>query len=255
MSSSRQCGTMRHSRLWRPAIWLHYSAVSMLHPMEAAPEGPRKMQMHFEKNSRGCSFTPAGDPCDCILPTHGSRRGLESVAPPGLAATAAARAAFALVLACGSILTTACGAPPIAQPIPFNHGIHTANSLTCDVCHEFVFERANAGIPRVEVCAACHAADITQNPAARPYIERIRANAQQGTEIPWVRLYRLKPNVYFSHRRHTKIAGLDCSVCHGNIGDSHTPVSRPVARTLDMDGCMDCHEKRGVDINCSWCHR
>lgn len=170
--------------------------------------------------------------------------------------TALAHATFGVALLWLAILSIACSTTPVAQqPIPFNHGIHKDNALTCDLCHESVFERANAGIPRVEICATCHSADITQNPAALPYIEKIRAHAQEGTEIAWVRLYNLSPNVYFSHQRHTKIAQLDCSVCHGNIGESRTPVTRPVSRTLDMDGCMDCHENRGVDINCSWCHR
>lgn len=168
---------------------------------------------------------------------------------------AARRFQLAILFVCVATLTASCAAPPAVQPIPFNHRIHAENALTCDSCHGDILEQARADMPRVELCASCHSADITQNPAARPHIEKIRWYAEHGSELPWLRLYKLQPHVYFSHRRHTKIAELDCSVCHGNIGESQAPPSRPVARTLDMDGCMDCHEQRGIKNECTWCHR
>jgi hypothetical protein len=144
---------------------------------------------------------------------------------------------------------------PVVQPIPFNHRIHAERGLTCDTCHQYVFEKPFAGIPRVGFCMACHSSDITQNPAAQPSIETVRRHAAAGTEIPWQRLYTLPYHVYYSHRRHTAIGGLECPTCHGDIGESETPPVRPIAQTLDMDNCMDCHEQRGVENDCAWCHR
>jgi len=141
------------------------------------------------------------------------------------------------------------------QPIPFNHRIHADNGLTCDVCHQYVFEKSFAGIPRAELCMGCHSGDIAQNPAAKPYIELIRQHAAAGTEIPWVRLYNLPHHVYYSHRRHTTIAGLACPTCHGGIGQSERPPEYPVAQTLTMDNCVNCHRERGVENDCAWCHR
>lgn len=145
--------------------------------------------------------------------------------------------------------------PGVVQPIPFNHRIHVINGLTCDLCHQYVFEKTFAGLPRVELCVGCHAGDITSNPAAQPYVETIRKHAEAGTEIPWVRLYRLPHHVYYSHRRHAGIAALSCATCHGDIGERDTPPLRPIARTLTMENCVGCHRSRGVENDCAWCHR
>lgn len=156
----------------------------------------------------------------------------------------------------GVVLLASCSSATSAtQPIPFNHRIHGANGLTCDTCHQSVMEKAVAGIPRVAVCMGCHSGDITENPAAKPYIDTIRRYADAGEEIPWVRLYTLPHHVYFSHRRHTAIAGLACETCHGDIGQSERPPENPVAHTLEMDTCMECHRRLGAENQCAWCHR
>ena len=144
---------------------------------------------------------------------------------------------------------------PAIQPIPFNHRIHAENGLTCDFCHQYVFEKPFAGMPRVELCMGCHVGDIAQNPNAKPYIETIRRHAEAGTEIPWVRLYTLPHHVYYSHRRHAAIAGLPCATCHGDIGERVTPPPHPIAQTLTMENCVDCHQEHGVENDCAWCHR
>ncbi|MBI2838074.1 MAG: cytochrome c3 family protein [Acidobacteria bacterium] len=159
---------------------------------------------------------------------------------------------------CGIIgaMGVPCRGAGTAQPIPFNHKIHTVdNEFPCDTCHRYVFEKPFAGLPPTDLCIQCHEDDITTNPAAAPHIQTIRRHAKEGTEIPWVRLYVLPKTVYYSHRRHAKIAGLECSVCHGDIGRSETPPARPIARTLDMDHCIKCHVERKAEYDCSRCHR
>lgn len=148
-----------------------------------------------------------------------------------------------------------CEEPLIIQPLPFNHQIHAKNDVTCDTCHEHAYDGQHATLPRVETCMGCHEMDITENPGATPVIALLRKHAEEGKEIEWVRLYELPQHVYYSHRRHTTIAKLECPTCHGGIGESRTPPPRPVATTLDMNTCMDCHEQRGVDNDCAWCHR
>lgn len=147
-----------------------------------------------------------------------------------------------------------CQSEPISQPLPFNHQIHAKNEVGCDVCHEHVSDRASAGLPRVATCMACHESNITENLMAQPWIDLVRKNAAAGTEIAWVRLFQLPHHVYFSHRRHTAIAKLECPTCHGDMGQRFTPPPEAV-QTLDMEGCMDCHEKNGVHHDCAWCHR
>jgi len=165
-----------------------------------------------------------------------------------------ARSVGGLLVLAGA-LVAGCAEPPVAQPIPFNHRLHVASEIECVQCHQGVLTAARAGLPRVEVCMECHEADITENPAAKPHIELVRRHAGAGTEIPWRKLYALPAHVYYSHRRHVAIAGLECAVCHGDIADSATPPPGPVARTLAMSTCMDCHEARGVENDCAWCHR
>ncbi|MBI5525290.1 MAG: cytochrome c3 family protein [Deltaproteobacteria bacterium] len=157
---------------------------------------------------------------------------------------------------CLAVLALACSDGEVTQPIPFNHNIHVSkNGLACEDCHEQVFTGPSAGLPRVSVCMGCHDSDITTSQAAAPHIETIRRHSKEGTEIPWVNLYTLPHHVYYSHRRHAKIAGIACATCHGDIGKSETPPRLPIERTLDMWNCIDCHRERGVDNDCAWCHR
>lgn len=142
------------------------------------------------------------------------------------------------------------------QPIPFNHNLHvTRGELECDSCHEYVLEEAFAGLPPVKICMRCHKNEDPENPASLKYIQAIRQAASDGGQIGWVRLYELPRHVYFSHRRHTDIGGLDCKECHGDMAALTAPPPRPVVRALTMEGCIACHDEKNVDNDCSWCHR
>lgn len=167
--------------------------------------------------------------------------------------TASAAGGTLAVLA--AIAAVGCADPPIVQPIPFNHRLHVANDIECVHCHEGLLTGPHAGLPRVAICMECHDADITENPAARPHVETVRRHARAGTEVPWRRLHVLPGHVYYSHRRHVAIARLECATCHGDIAERTTPPTAPVARTLAMATCMDCHEARGVENDCARCHR
>lgn len=165
------------------------------------------------------------------------------------------RASFLPVLLLPPLVLSACQTETV-QPFPFNHNIHVEQSgMVCTGCHEYVEERPYAGIPRVATCILCHSIDVTQNPEAQPYVEMIRQHAAEGTDFGWRRLYELSHTVYYSHRRHVKIAGIECETCHGDMGAMIVPASAPVRRTLTMDGCMECHEQSGVENDCAWCHR
>ena len=148
-----------------------------------------------------------------------------------------------------------CSDKPIVQPIPFNHRIHAANEVTCDYCHVHALDGQRASLPRVSLCMDCHDSDITKNPDAAPFVALICQTAKAGSELPWVRLYELPHHVYFSHRRHTTIAGFKCDVCHGDMGSRESPPTAQVGRPLDMNDCLDCHDANGVGRECTWCHR
>lgn len=198
-------------------------------------------------------------------PTLSRRRFLRLEGPPrcpdcgeaaeGRCRPCALRRALAASVAAATILAGGCQGDAVVQPLPFNHRIHKQSDVACDACHEHAGKRTFAGLPKVEVCMGCHESDITENPSARPHIELLRAHARAGTELPWQRLYVLPKHVYYSHRRHTALAKLECPTCHGAIGDSEAPPERPVATTIDMRTCMRCHQERGIDNDCAWCHR
>lgn len=135
------------------------------------------------------------------------------------------------------------------QPILFNHKIHAENDLTCIDCHPYYMEHASSGRPNIETCAPCHEEALTESEQELKLLEYIH----NGDEIAWVRLFHVPEDVYFSHRVHVVVGKLECDVCHGDIGESTRPPSKP--RNLSMAACIDCHEKSQADNDCIACHR
>lgn len=140
--------------------------------------------------------------------------------------------------------------PAVTQPIAFNHQKHLAAGFTCDLCHLYAAQSGVAGLPRTDVCMACHAAPLTESPEE----EKVRAMAQRGHEIPWVQVYRVADHTYFSHRRHVTLGKLDCATCHGDMTRQAAPVTTPAVR-FTMDWCMHCHAQRQVSNDCNTCHK
>lgn len=137
----------------------------------------------------------------------------------------------------------------ITQPIRFNHKIHAENDLVCQDCHQNFMEHASSGRPNIETCASCHEEPLTESEQEKKLLEYIKS----GNEIDWARLFRVPEDVYFSHRRHVAIGKIECSICHGHIGEGTMPPSKP--RNLSMDDCMDCHKDKQVSNDCIACHR
>jgi hypothetical protein len=137
----------------------------------------------------------------------------------------------------------------VDQPILFNHIHHKeAAHLNCSFCHPYVERYRVAGIPNIELCRACHSSDaISKRPEALKVVEYVKA----GKEIPWQRMYELPSFVVFPHWIHIQ-SGVDCSICHGLTGLKERPV-KMVDRNY-MEWCVDCHQKRGADIDCYTCH-
>lgn len=139
----------------------------------------------------------------------------------------------------------------IRQPVQFNHKLHTEEwELDCDTCHRFVMEAEFAGRPGLEICTVCHEEPLTENPEELILGEYIR----DDREIPWRRLYDVPSHVYYSHRRHVVVAGIECTECHGEIGVSTSPPEAPLNK-LTMEFCLNCHEKQSVTTDCNACHR
>lgn len=137
-----------------------------------------------------------------------------------------------------------------SQPLLFNHRLHIEElGAECTDCHLYAASGVRATIPNLEVCAGCHDEALTESPEEARLLERIR----QGEPIPWRKVYWVPDHVYFSHRRHTAIAGLECQRCHGAVEQMAVPIIRRAVR-LDMESCMSCHRDTGVSNDCLLCH-
>lgn len=137
----------------------------------------------------------------------------------------------------------------IEQPLAFNHRIHGENGMECLDCHPYYEENASSGRPSQEECSFCHQELLGESQAEKKLIEYIKS----GKKIEWNRLYRVPEDVYFSHRRHVVLGDIQCSTCHGDIGESSKPPSKPL--NITMEKCIKCHKKRGAEIDCISCHR
>lgn len=156
--------------------------------------------------------------------------------------------ARALLLAL--LLAGACGAE-VRQPVAYPHRLHVGGlELACDHCHETSATGEAAGLPPLATCAVCHEEANGTSPEEARVVEAVRA----GRELAWVRLYALPRHVYFTHRRHVAVAGIECAACHGAMRDQERPPPAALV-ALGMDECVECHRRRGASRECAACHR
>lgn len=157
--------------------------------------------------------------------------------------------AVALIVAGGVVLSMP--PPSVSQPLAFNHYLHVEDlGAYCTDCHLYAVNGVRATIPNYQTCADCHDAALTESPVEARLIEYIEA----GEPIPWRKIYWVPDHVFFSHRRHTAVAELECEVCHGEVGSRVEPLDRALV-PITMEGCMDCHERSGASNDCIVCHR
>ncbi len=142
------------------------------------------------------------------------------------------------------------GDPPVVQPIQYSHKAHIDSGLACPACHQSVEKAAAAGVPTRDMCMVCHQGTLSTNPEE----EKVRQYAEKGEEIPWRRIYQLPEHVFFSHRRHVGVAGIECGQCHGAVATLTVPAAYPLVKQ-NMDWCLNCHRARGATQDCVHCHR
>lgn len=141
--------------------------------------------------------------------------------------------------------------PATDQPIAFNHRVHVQDlGADCTDCHLYARTGVRATIPNYQACSVCHEEALGETEAEASLLEHIKAEKP----IPWRKVYWVPEHVYFSHRRHTALAGIECEVCHGPIGERDQPVKRRLVE-ISMDGCLECHEESGASTDCIHCHR
>ncbi|RMF23204.1 MAG: hypothetical protein D6760_05870 [Deltaproteobacteria bacterium] len=138
----------------------------------------------------------------------------------------------------------------IVQPLRFNHNKHIENGVECGDCHQHFRDEEYSGLPATEVCMDCHEDDESQDPNIKILLDY----AERGENVPWQRVYDVAPHVFYSHRRHVRVAGLTCGGCHGDIASLTAPPERPLVNQT-MNWCLGCHVERGATTDCIHCHR
>lgn len=146
------------------------------------------------------------------------------------------------------------------QPIAFPHTIHAGTGegqlgLDCTFCHRNVTKGAAATIPAVGLCMTCHKTVGDDNLE----IEKLRAFADAGDPVDWVRVHRVPDHVHFVHEAHIKyfserdgiLPSAVCSTCHGDVAGM-TKVRQ--VQPLKMSDCVDCHRENNAPTDCTTCH-
>lgn len=139
----------------------------------------------------------------------------------------------------------------VSQPLEFSHLLHIEDiGAECVDCHLYAVSGERATIPNIPVCADCHDEVYGESPEEARVVEYV----QSGEVIPWQKVYWVPDHVYFSHRRHTSVAEVECEACHGPVGTRVEPVTRRLV-PITMDGCRDCHAQSEASNDCIVCHR
>lgn len=159
-------------------------------------------------------------------------------------------ASFLAVFVLGLLVWPLLSAEDVSQPLAFNHRVHAEYDLECVDCHTQVMTAAVPGLPANAICQDCHDEALGESAAEQELLEWL-ANEQP---IPWRPLFRQPAHVFFSHRRHANVGGLDCSLCHGDFGQLESPPTS-VPTKLTMEQCEDCHTQSEVEDDCTSCHR
>ncbi len=120
------------------------------------------------------------------------------------------------------------------QPVPFSHALHAGElGLDCLYCHNTVEVADHAAIPPASTCMNCHERIRPESPKLAP----VRAAAEGGLPVEWIKVHDLPEYVYFSHAPHVA-AGVSCVECHGRV-DWMERVR--TVEPLSMSWCLDCH--------------
>ena len=137
---------------------------------------------------------------------------------------------------------------PEPQPINFPHDKHAGKlNIPCAQCHVYADKARFATVPAMKICVDCHITGGVKSPE----IDKLMAYWERQEPVPWVRIHKVKPFVYFSHKRHVK-KGIDCSVCHGDMKVVQTVKQ---VRTLQMGFCVSCHQANSAPLDCWTCHK
>ena len=137
---------------------------------------------------------------------------------------------------------------PPEQPIPYSHKHHVGTvKLQCKFCHENKEPGELMGIPAASKCMGCHKSIKTDS----PHIQKLAGFAESNRPVPWKRIYQIPAYVFFSHQTHLQGAVNKCADCHGAV-ETRDALFKEFP--TNMGSCMECHQKKKVSNDCTFCH-
>lgn len=142
----------------------------------------------------------------------------------------------------------------VAQPITFNHVVHTKEGMACADCHS----NGKDGqflLPTTASCASCHAEPEGKNKEVDKFVNEY---VKKNKEVKWA-VHQYQPdNVYFTHAAH---AGFQCTRCHPDVASTtkapavmRNRISGYSKTTMPMPECERCHAETGQSNACYVCH-
>ena len=143
----------------------------------------------------------------------------------------------ALVLIVLFLVASTPEAPSASPPFPFPHDVMVQAGVSCLFCHSDALRSPAAGMPSMKKCMDCHATIATGSEE----IQTLAGYWQRQEPILWERHLQLPRFVYFSHRVHVGVAGLNCERCHGDV--SQMTEALPVV-DANMGWCINCHDQQ-----------
>ncbi len=173
-----------------------------------------------------------------------------------------------------------------SQVVAYDHSLHAGKmEIDCRYCHNSVEKSKHAGLPTTNVCMNCHkmvhetnagtgAEEIAKLHAAAgydkdlgDYIRDEDGNVIEGDPIVWNKAHNLPDHVFFSHKQHVKVGGVDCMQCHGDVKtytlgrvSTTAEINALVADNSDkglveltkpiltMGWCIECHDTKEIEV-------
>jgi mono/diheme cytochrome c family protein len=172
-----------------------------------------------------------------------------------------------------------------SQMVAYDHSLHAGTmEIDCRYCHNSVEKSKHAGLPTTNVCMNCHAQiHESQKGTGKEEIAKLHAaagydagkmaynkdkngNVITGDPIVWNKAHNLPDHVFFSHKQHVNVGGVDCMQCHGDVKtytlgrvstleeinalaadnpDKVIPLTKPL---LTMGWCIECHEQKKIEV-------
>jgi mono/diheme cytochrome c family protein len=173
-----------------------------------------------------------------------------------------------------------------SQVVAYDHSLHAGTmEIDCRYCHNSVEKSKHAGLPTTNVCMNCHAnvwetkngtgaEEIAKLHAAagfdkdlKDYIRDENGDVVEGDPIVWNKAHNLPDHVFFSHKQHVDVGGVDCMQCHGDVktftlgrvattaeinalvaDNSDKGLVELTKPILTMGWCIECHDKKQIEV-------